>query len=565
MAGLIDGRAEACSNLPFLVPAWFDWSRGSGQYSATCFNCCSALTARAILGRACSDPAGSGPQLKVTDLARSRDVSPRELLQDAELLRQQGKLDRAETIAYSLVRRHPGYVAALHTLGLVYLDKGDYERALDCLVRASMLDPANWMTLTALSLAYLRLGASEMAALTLDKALAIRPRDASILSSLGEIHREEREYELAKQAYTQALSLDPYMETPAAGLALCLSSLGQSVEAAKVLGDAYTRGIRTLRLLQVMTTLPPGLVRVDILGALDQLVASGNPSDPAARNSFQFAWAAALDAAGRHAGAWETLVAANRPLAVEYQVELKANIARRKKSLARLRAASGASQRAEGGGQTVSLFILGPSRSGKTTLERLVGLLEGVKLGCEVPVVENALRRTFQAAAIPTSNRLEDLPALLLPSFREMYREDLARRAGQARLFTNTLPGHIHNTALLASAIPNARFLLVKRDPDDVAWRIFLTKYLGGNSYAYDLKAIRDYLDWYNEMIDLTAEKLPDITQVVSYEAMVDDPATTLRSAARLCGISIIDRAVPLLPNDRGCATPYREFLRLQR
>src|SRR5689334_2163204 len=162
---------------------------------------------------------------------------------EAEGLRQQGKLDRAESICYSLVRRHPGYVAALHTLGLVYLDKGDFERALDCLVRASMSDPTNWMTLTALSLAYLRLGASEMAAQTLDKALAIRPRDASIFSSLGEIRREEREYELAEHAYRQALTLDSNMDTPAAGLALCLSSLGRSEEAASVLTEAHRRGV----------------------------------------------------------------------------------------------------------------------------------------------------------------------------------------------------------------------------------------------------------------------------------------------------------------------------------
>src|SRR3954452_4452923 len=80
---------------------------------------------------------------------------PRELLEEAERLRQQGKLDRAEAICYPLARRYPGYMAALHTLGLVYLDKGNFERALDSLVRASMLDPTNWMTLTALSLAYL--------------------------------------------------------------------------------------------------------------------------------------------------------------------------------------------------------------------------------------------------------------------------------------------------------------------------------------------------------------------------------------------------------------------------
>jgi len=375
------------------------------------------------------------------------------------------------------VRRHSGYVAALHTLGLVYLDKGNFERALDCLVRASMLDPTNWMTLTALSLAYLRLGASEMAAQTLDRALAIRPQDASIFTSLGEIHRDEREHEIAIQAYRRALALDPDMETPAVGLALCLASLGQPAEAADVLSEAYRRGNRSLQLLHVMSTLPPGSVQIDVLGALDEMAARRSITDAALKNSLLFARTAALDAAGRHAEAWEAAVAANRPLAVESQAELKANLARRESSLARLRGVSRASQVSTTRGLPVSLFILGPSRSGKTTLERLTSSLENTKAGGEIAIVERAARRAFQAAAIPASSRLEELPAQLLPSFRELYLEELAQRAGSAAVFTNTLPGHIHNVPLLASVIPNARFLLMKRSRDDVVWRIYQTKY----------------------------------------------------------------------------------------
>ena len=311
-----------------------------------------------------------------------------------------------------------------------------------------------------------------------------------------------------------------------------------------------------------MTTLPPNAVRVDILGALDQLAAHRTTTDAAFKNKFSFARAAALDIAGRHAEAWQTLVAANRPLASEHQAELKAQIARGEKSLTRLRTVSaGAVPRATGREQPVSLFILGPSRSGKTSLERLVSSLDGARAGCEVPIVEKAVRRSFQAAAIPTSSQLEDLPPHLLPSFREIYLEDLARRAGPARVFTNTLPGHIHYAPLLASVIPHARFLLMKRSIEDVAWRIYLTKYLYGNPYAYDLKAIRDYLDWYNAMIDLTAERLPDIARVVSYDAMVDDPAATLRGVAELCGLGLNGGPVPPVPNDRGCSTPYREFM----
>ena len=489
-------------------------------------------------------------------------VHPRQQLEEADRLRQLGKLDRAEAICHPLARRYPGYVAAMHTLGLVYLDKGNFERALDWLVRASMLEPTNWMTLTALSLTYLRLGANEAAAQSLEKALAIKPKDASILASLGEIHRDEREYEAAQQVYREAWALDPGLESAAIGLALSLSAMGQCTEAANVLSKAYAFGHRSLNLLHVMTTLLPNTVNIDVLAALDQLAIDRSPANAEVKNSFLFARAAALDRAGRYAEAWQTLVAANRPLAGRYQDELKANIARRERTLERIRSASPRAIRADAGGYPISLFILGPSRSGKTSLELFVSSAwEGTKAGYEVPIVEKAVHRTFQAAAIPTSNFLEDLPSELLSSFCQLYLDALARRAGSARVFTNTLPGRIHDAGLIATAIPNVRFLLVKRSLDDVVWRIYLTKYLSGNSYAYDLDTIRDYLSWYNTMIDLTVEKLPEIARVVSYDSIIDDPAKVLRETAELCGLGASQGPLPMLAHDRGCAAPYREFI----
>src|SRR5260370_39229466 len=122
-----------------------------------------------------------------------------------------------------------------------------------------------------------------------------------------------------------------------------------------------------------MTTLPPGTVRIDILGALDQLAVGRNTTDAAFKNKFLFARAAALDAAGRHAEAWETLVAANRPLAAEYRAELKAHIPRPERSLATLLTLSSrAAPLANSREQPVSLLILGPSPSGQTSLDRVV-------------------------------------------------------------------------------------------------------------------------------------------------------------------------------------------------
>jgi tetratricopeptide (TPR) repeat protein len=488
---------------------------------------------------------------------------PRDQLEEADRLRQQGKLDQAEAICNALTRRYPDYVAALHTLGLVYLDKRIFQRALDCLVRASMLDPNNWMTLTALSMAYVRLGATEMAAQTLERALVIRPQDAAILASLGEIRREEREYEIARQAYRQALAIDPNLASAAIGLALCLSSMGQNSDAARVLEEAFKRGHRSLNLLHVVTTLPAGTVGIDVLSALDALFARQNEPDAEFKNTSEFVRAAALDRAGRHTEAWPLLVAANRPLAAHYQAELKKNIAWRERTLAFFRA-SKLPPIEPSVEAPLSLFILGPSRSGKTTLERLIGSLDGVKTGYEIPIVGNAVRRTFQAAAIPASTFLEDLPASLHPAFRENYREELLRRAGSARVFTSTLHGVIHDAGIVATLTPNSRFLIMKRDWDDVALRTYMTKYLEANSYAYDLKSIRDYLNWYDQMIDLIVERMPNIAKVVRYESMIADPAATLRQAADLCGLSVGNVSPPEIGDDRSCAAPYREFMRQQ-
>lgn len=482
-------------------------------------------------------------------------------LDQAEQLRQKGKLDRAKSICEELIRRYPDYMGALHTLGLIYADKKNYRRAFDYLARAAMLNPRSWNTLTALSGVYLRLGANEMAAQTLEQARRIKPRDASVLVTLGEIYLEEREYELARDAYRQALEIESELVPAAMGLGWTYTYLGQDAEAAKIFEDLIARGVRSVDPVLALASLPSSAVSIDLLDQLKNVVREQGEDAAEFTNSIAFARAAVMDKMARHAEAWDQLVPANRSIFSRVREELNHATERQRTSLKRIQGSLLQPTGDQNDNSPLSLFILGPSRSGKTSIERLVATLDGVKRGYENPIVENAIRRTFQNAALLTSDYLENLPDQLLPQCREIYREELAQRAGTARVFTNTHPGRIYDVDRIAGTFSNVRFIFIKRNVEDTVLRMYMRRYNRGNAHAYDLASTREHVVWYHQMIDALAKKLPSVTRVIQYEDMVVDPRGTLGVAIELCGLSTPTGPVPSLGDDRGAASPYRSFM----
>jgi len=486
----------------------------------------------------------------------------RRQLEQAEAQRKQRNFDRAESICSLLVRHHPDYFGALHTLGLIYADKRDYRRAVGYLAQAAMLNPRSWMTLTALAGVYLRLDAPEMAARTLEQARTLRPKEPSILVTLGEIYREEREYELARHSYGQALEVDAGMKEAAIGLALTCALVGRYAEASDLLDRLLSNNAPSLSLLAALAGLPPSFVRKNLITEIDKVKRSPEENKSDFENGLAFLRAAALDQAGRYADAWGQAITANRVTAATINDALAAEVIRERANLGWLRTLATANSKAiSDERQPISLFILGPSRSGKTTMESLVSILDGVKCGYENPSLENAISLTYRGAGLLTAYSLEHLPPQFYPQVRDVYMEELARRAGVARVFTNTHPAYIHDAARLAALLPNVRFIIMQRNVDETVLRVFMRAYRRANYYAYDIKSAYKHIEWYYEMGHVLAEKFPAITRVIRYEDMVSDPAAALGIAAELCGLPMTDKPLPQIGDDRGCAESYREFM----
>ncbi|MFW6028436.1 MAG: sulfotransferase [bacterium] len=489
----------------------------------------------------------------------------RAAVQEAERFRLTGKLDKARTTCLSVLRQYPDFVAALHTLGLTLADNAEYERALNNLHRASMLNPHDANTLTALGGVYLRMGFSEVAARSMEHALKLAPDNAAIHATLGEIYREEKEYEYSCQAYERALELDPSFTAAEVGLARCCDHIGDLQCAAAIYNKMVASGSRSISALYMLSQLPSDLIEFDVLALLDE--AASDPrtmAKPASQKQLGFARATALDKAGRHEEAWKEIVAVRKTERREHHQTYQ----KRRALYDRVRELMASEDMApiapcdDVPDLPLSLFIVGPSRSGKTTLERLVGGLDGVKRGYENPIVENGVRRAFKASGFPTRSRPLELPAGLSKPFRDYYVEELRERAASARVFTNTLPSRNEDALRIASCLPNTRFVFVRRDVEDLTIRIYMRNYKSGNEYAWNIEDIRHYLDWCHAMMGIMAARMPDNAIVINYEDMVADPDAALAKTAGLCGLEVRDTAPAIVGDDRGCGQPYAAFVR---
>lgn len=485
-------------------------------------------------------------------------VQATQKLKEAESLRQARKLQQSKRLCENLLRQYPDYVGVLHTLGLVRADMEQFEDAASHLGKAAMLCPRDWRIHTALSGVNLRLKRADTAIANLEQAQKLKPDDSNIVGTLAEVYRDQKEYELAIECFEKLDPRDDEIRDPRYILATCYEHLGKLEKVAQLYESLMEEGQCNLEVVAGLAQLPESLVSANVSSLLEDL--PDPPADQRPRLDFARAWV--CHRSGEHEDAWQHLVAANEPKRQALAEDWRSGRGRRQKQLDWAKSIPVTRNKPKPPeGYPASLFILGPSRCGKTTLEYLVSALPGVKRGYENPIVENTVRRTMQISGCPTRKGINGMPPGLDPDFLDFYLEELRERAGSALVFTNTHPGKISEVLRYAKAIPGSRFLFVKRAADDVILRTYMKNYATGNAYGFAVKTIKEHMDWYYAMIDVCVEKLPAISRVLTYEEMIEDPSSALRAAGDLCGIDVEADVAHKTGDDRGVAEPYRAFI----
>ena len=424
--------------------------------------------------------------------------------------------------AHRLLKRalslSPGDVMVLGAIGAVLRKENRLDEALAVLDRVVAAEPrhsAAWLE-RGFTLEALR---SEPEAVdSYSRALALDPNLAPALGKLADIAAKRGDRAAARSQAERALAIDP--ANPAATFALASMEVEdrEGAQAAARLESLLKSALKPDDRTRALTLLGDALDRQDRCGeafdAYDQ-----------AQSNFRAAYSAVL---------------APRPGRPSHRAFIQAIAAQVERSppLAKPAPAPPVDGAAAG-----HVFLLGYPRSGTTLVENILASAEEV-----IALEERDTLADTDEVLVGNDGTMPDLDSIdptLLSDLRARYWARVRAMTGDVsdRVFVDMNPFNGIKLPIIARLFPEARILIMRRDPRDVVlscYRINFTPSPAAFAFSDLVETARHY-DALMKLIELCRERLPLAVHEVWYHRLVADFEPTVRAMADFVGIEWTD------------------------
>lgn len=355
---------------------------------------------------------------------------------------------------------------------------GRFAEALALLERAREAAPQAPGILNALGLNLLWLGRAEEAAAEFGAALAADPAFAPALANRGTALVALARLNPARRDFEAALAIDPGNLIALNGLAALALRRGDPIEARELATQVIARQPDFPDALMTLAgaDIAEGHARAG--EARLRLLLADRRLTPADRAMAQGLLGDALDAEGRFAEAFAAYAAGNALRRAEHEgqgdtlrlvSELTGALAGQRVAATWGRGSSGPAKR--------HVFLVGFSRSGATLLEQVLAGHGEVTILAETECLIDAARDWLGDAEDIV--RFCAAPDEELDRYRDAYwrRVAAAGVAAEGRVFVDKHGFNIFKLPLIARLFPEARIIVMRRDPRDTVLSCFANRF----------------------------------------------------------------------------------------
>lgn len=375
----------------------------------------------------------------------------------------------------------------------------------------------------------------------IDRAVDLRPTDPTILAEAVAAHSAAAHHDTVLSLYDRLIALDPKAIKPQAEKALYLQTAGQFDASEKLLRKLQKKHPNEAELYRMLATTIRIQPNDPMIGAMRRL-ANHPRLSTAGRMHVNFALAKAMEDTKTTAKVFPHLHLANAAQAALWPDDADARTTEWNSVVA---AQDGLSPvKGSTGTDPALVFVTGLPRSGTTLVEQIIASHSMVQAGGEMAT---ALRTAYTLFGSGADMRpLAREPQDTLSEFANRLTSALHPFANSANpVLTDKSIMAFLIYGLLHATLPNARFIVVHRDPRDIALSIYKNHFNGGtHRYANDLAAIAEVIKSFRQIIAHWRATLPDRFVEMRYEDLVTDPETQSRHLIAAAGLDWEDQCL---------------------
>ena len=426
-------------------------------------------------------------------------------------LKELGRLKEAESSYNKAIALMPNYAEAYCNLGITLHGLGRLDRSEESYNQAIALKPELAEAHINLGITLQELGRLKEAEASYNQAIKLTPDDAEAYCNLGNALKELGRLNDAETSFTKAIALMPNFAEAHSNLGVVFQELGRLEESKESFIKAIALMPNFMDAARNLVKLPVGYLDLHALNLCEKAVGTVDNSLEHQIKYFFFQ-GNLLKHRGFLDQSFVMFCKANKLKLGLSRDKVKVAAKKNIDSLMRIKKWVPSLPQLAGKGLT-KLFIMGPSKSGKSSLEHILSKSSYVKTLYET-IEHNQL--------IKDNGYRGDTNELL---FENLFAQSEGKLLNESyEVVTCTNPGSIFYSDYLIDMLPDTYFIIIKRDLKDVSPEIFTTEYKTENIHSCDANEISNYLDVYYRICQSLALKVPERCLTVSFEDIIRAP-----------------------------------------
>lgn len=451
----------------------------------------------------------------------------------------------------SFVAAHPMVVSLIQTsehdtfylaegyffLGIINSELGQFNKAVQCLEKAVSVQPSSEY-FAYIAKCYALLGDTNRAMAAVDSVRLEQLNEPNALDTIGVALSRIGFHDQALTFFTKAISLNKTRPLYYYNYGMSLKFAGQ-FEAASV---AYKNVLKL-----APNHAPTHFALADLGGAtvdennISTLQAMLDKPDLPVDDRMHLAHALALELQqiGQHEAAFAALISAKAEKANTLNYTIDDDIAL---FSALQNGALVNSNTPSGCPSERPIFIVGMPRSGTTLVERILSHHSQVGSGGELQDFGVAVKELTQTPGlkvldIPT---IEAAHTLDMTELGEHYITKTQRIAPSDARFIDKLPFNFFYIQLIKAALPNAKVIVMLRDPMDTCVGNFRQLFSLNSpyyNYAFHLETVGEFYCQFRQHIDFVKRVYGDGIYIQDYQTLVKEPEKQVRELLAYCNL----------------------------